>query len=65
MKREDIRPGDIVRDPKGELWNVQYVYPEKIVVVRREDGRRWTRTRSPERRRGEWPITDTSTLFAG
>lgn len=37
MKPEDLRPGDIVRDPQGVLWNAEYVFPEKIVAVRRID----------------------------
>lgn len=37
MKPTDLQKGDILRAPNGELWNVEYVFPEKIVVVRRED----------------------------
>lgn len=36
MKPEDLRPGDILRDKEGELWNVEHVFPEKLVIVRRE-----------------------------
>lgn len=37
MKPEDLKPGEILRDPEGNLWNAEYVFPEKIVAVRRKD----------------------------
>jgi len=37
LKPEDLKPGDILRAPNGELWNVDYVFPEKLVLYRRID----------------------------
>lgn len=37
MKPEDLERGDILRAPNGVLWNVECIFPEKIVVKRVED----------------------------
>lgn len=37
MKPEDIKRGDILRAPDGELWNAEYIFPNKIVAVQRID----------------------------
>jgi hypothetical protein len=37
MKPTDFTKGDIVRDKDGTLWNVEYVFDTKLVLVRRID----------------------------
>lgn len=37
MKPENLKPGDILRAPNGELWNVEHVFPEKVVLKQRRD----------------------------
>lgn len=37
MKPEDLKKGDILRDPDGTLWNVDFIHNDSLVVVRRID----------------------------
>jgi hypothetical protein len=37
MKPEDLKPGDILRAPDGQLWNVDFILPTGgVLVVQRQ-----------------------------